>query len=196
MTNFNDGFEDIELTAEQQAVLNGPDPKQVTAPVSSQVAACLIASAIAEEKTIEEIAAKVLQEWAEEFARIDAVYWERVRGRGEPKPPKRNENFYKNQLADELIAFGHSVETEVNTQAGHADIVVSREGQPHAVIEVKLGIHGWRDCHQAVGQVRGYAKALKCKKHFVVAATVKQRFAKTVLSMDCAANVIHAWLLK
>lgn len=188
---------------EREKELGEELPTQITIQVSKLLAVLLRSEAIANDRSLEYVARRILELWAEQ--RRNAVFEAKelleklgsVPTTKASRAARRSEYEIRNDLATQLSNLGFVVSCEVNTGAGNADIVLRRaDGDaPLAVIEVKVEIASWRECHQATGQATAYAKALKCKQWFVTAPSIDKRLLKDrVIMLDDAAATIHTAL--
>lgn len=204
MSYADDGIPEV-FRAERQREIGEALPTQITIDVSPGLAVILRAQAISNDRAVEYVARRQLELWAEkairEAQRLAQLIHERgielsALGPNAPREERVSEADYKRQLAASIEVLGFRVVTELDTGAGDADIAVYRDGttEPVGIIEVKVSLAKWRDCHHATGQAQAYAKAAGAPLWWVVAADIEPRLlsAQVLLLDEAAAKIVEA----
>lgn len=191
---------DADQEAAEDAEIDRVARDGLTIKVPLNVAILLVAEACSDDRTPEYVATRIIRRWgdkrtAEAFA-LEAAFRASEAARSAPEPSRgQTERDFENELADQLRALGLTVSTQVNTDAGVADIVVYSDDKPYGVVEVKLAFRSWRAAHQAFGQAKAYAGALKAKRAWVTAPVTDNKLfsrkAPHILEWASAAATIH-----
>ena len=166
------------MLQERSESLGDALPQTVTVKLSKQLATYLVTQAEVYDRDIEYIARQMLEMWAEDWVKTTLAVYESLqagKAAGAEQPKKRNEHYYKCELAAALRLSGLNIRTEYHTGSGDADIaVMSANGKDvRAIVEVKLALRNWRECHQATGQAKAYAEATGAVDWFVVAPSIE-----------------------
>lgn len=190
------------LTEEQRAQVDALERVSITIELPKVVSIYLAWEAFSDDRTPEYIATKLLRKIAEKHF-DDAIALDKalraIEAGESPRSHKdRTEREFEGDLATAIRQRGFTVDTQVNTGAGVADIVIYGDYQPRkalGVVEVKLEFSGWREAHRAFGQAQAYAAALGTRRCWVTAPRVDARLltkrAPHILAWDTAAEVIH-----
>lgn len=185
------------MLQERAAALGDTPPAEVTVKISKLLGVYLMTQAELYDRDVEYIARQTLELWAEDWARSSMEIYTQLQAakvEGDEPKKRRNEHYYKCELAASLRGAGLNVRTEFHTGNGDADIaIMDPDGKTvRAIVEVKLGLKNWRECHQATGQAKAYAEATGAPEWFVVAESIEdERFVSdAVLRYDGAADSI------
>lgn len=190
------------MLQERSALIGEALPEQVTIKLSKPLAVLLLTQAELYDRDVEYIARQVLELWSEEFIKTTLTVYSELEALKleKPEPKKRrNEHYYKCELAASLRSAGLNIRTEFHTGNGDADIAVMGPDNKAvlAIVEVKLSLKNWRECHQATGQAKAYAEATGAPTWFVVAPNIDddRLVSASVLryegASDCIVNSIR-----